>query len=996
MATQLEAIQAFMNSLDKANKSALDTAINKACSGFSGLQSGKTSAKDSFINDLKNSESVEDFLRIYCGIDFTTSDSGAISGSDAGGETTKTDTNIISESGSLDTSFQSNSFTTNGLTVTLDGKSFSNLSDSEKFIWRGLKTWWVEGALNLITESYGKEFNFATKKSKSNPFYVTELYVNFINDADADKISTSGEYDEDTGEVTKITLTINMNYYGLLEDDVDEANKTFDREIAHEMTQVVMMANILYNPVYNLLPGFIKEGLSDLTIGITNSNAKEIKALAADVSAFEYGLDPNNLSDNENFLDNGGYIFLRYLARQGSDLTISNSNTANTLIQTFYGNDTITTSADGVSIDSGEGNDSITAKGNGLSISAGDDKDSISFSNGKNLTLECGDGNDYIEISSDSSFVIINGDKGNDYISLLSGASNVTVNGGKGNDSFHSKASKILINGDEGKDYVSLLSGASSNTINGGEDNDYVYIYENSSNHTISGGDGKDEIHSEGTNILIKGEAGDDYVQLHRNLAKNSTVFGGDGNDLIYTGASVAVIRAEADDDYIHIYSEASENTINAGTGNDTIESHCENGVYYQYVDGDGNDLIQGFTKNDTLSISNEIYSTSRSGSNVIVAIGEGRITLEGAASLSKLNIVGTSSTAPSGPTLLTVNDYTKSPVTVVSSVKVINASSRTTPVQITGNYLANTISGGSKEDTLDGGEGNDSISGGAGADSIFGGAGDDKLSGNNGKDSLWGGAGNDTLTGGNGKDFFIYSEGNDVITDYAVTEKISLGANISDTALNGLDVILTTDAGTLTIKKAKGKNLNMINPAGKSFSTMVGVLTNFTVTNSTKSPVTVGSAIKTITAASRTKAARISGNALDNTITGGKGNDTLLGGAGDDSIFGNTGNDTIRGGTGNDTLIGGAGNDMLWGNAGADVFIYESGDGQDVIFGFEDDDMLQITGNFSTSLNSSQTEIYFAVDSTSNAITLKNFAATTFNVNGTNYKISGADLIRN
>ena len=99
----------------------------------------------------------------------------------------------------------------------------------------------------------------------------------------------------------------------------------------------------------------------------------------------------------------------------------------------------------------------------------------------------------------------------------------------------------------------------------------------------------------------------------------------------------------------------------------------------------------------------------------------------------------------------------------------------------------------------------------------------------------------------------------------------------------------------------------------------MVGVLTNLTVTNLTKSPVTVGSAIKNVTAASLTKAAKISGNALDNTMTGGKGNYTLLGGAGDDSIF-----------------------------------------------GFENEDMLQITGNFSATYDSSKKEIYFAIDSTS------------------------------
>ena len=217
MATQQEVIQNFMNSLDKQTKSwgedALDAAVKAASKYFKGFQSGKTNLKDTFINDLKNAGSVEDFLRIYCGIDFTTDDNGAITGTDADGAKSKTATNIISESGSLNTSFKNNSFETNGLTVKLANKTFSNLSDSEKFIWQGLNTWWIKGALDLITESYGDEFNFEyKKKGKKNPFYTTELYVEFIDDASADKTSVNADYDEETGATTKITLTINMNY----------------------------------------------------------------------------------------------------------------------------------------------------------------------------------------------------------------------------------------------------------------------------------------------------------------------------------------------------------------------------------------------------------------------------------------------------------------------------------------------------------------------------------------------------------------------------------------------------------------------------------------------------------------------------------------------------------------------------------------------------------------------------------------------------------------
>lgn len=93
-------------------------------------------------------------------------------------------------------------------------------------------------------------------------------------------------------------------------------------------------------------------------------------------------------------------------------------------------------------------------------------------------------------------------------------------------------------------------------------------------------------------------------------------------------------------------------------------------------------------------------------------------------------------------------------------------------------------------------------------------------------------------------------------------------------------------------------------------------------------------------------------------------------------------------------SILGSAGNDSLWGGDGKNTFIYAKGDGKDIIYGFAKDDMLKITGTFSTSYSKSKKEIYFKVGSTSNAITLKDFTATSFNVNGTNYKISGTKLV--
>ena len=86
-------------------------------------------------------------------------------------------------------------------------------------------------------------------------------------------------------------------------------------------------------------------------------------------------------------------------------------------------------------------------------------------------------------------------------------------------------------------------------------------------------------------------------------------------------------------------------------------------------------------------------------------------------------------------------------------------------------------------------------------------------------------------------------------------------------------------------------------------------------------------------------------GTAGADTLRGGAGADTLSGGAGADVLYGQDGNDRLTGGTGRDLLYGGAGadrlqgsagNDTLWGGAGADHFVFQQGDGVDVIRDFQ------------------------------------------------------------
>ena len=724
-------------------------------------------------------------------------------------------------------------------------------------------------------------------------------------------------------------------------------------------------------------------------------------------------------------------------ALSGND-TIENINGDYASINAGANNDTIRNySSRGSTIDAGDGNDTITNQyGSLVSIDAGDGNDYI-YNEGSSVTIEGGAGDD--SIYNANGYVTIGGGAGNDFVSIESGVEEVRYNHSSGNDTiigFHesdilaiaSSTYSTAMSGNNlvvttGKGSITLVdvgdmyvyvepgtdttpadttsggggsdtqsggtdtqTGGGSDTQTGGGDMEGKIVTNKTTKTSIVGTDYDDEIYNRASNVTIKGGDGGDYIATQRKTT-SVKIYGEDGDDIIEANnATKVLLSGGAGND--EIYSSGKQNTIIGGVGNDSIEIDSTNTVI-QYAVGDGNDVIEGFNETSTLKIGDGsgTYSTLDGGDDVILKIGDGQITLKGAASWLKFddnespaNIAGQLSGG-----VFIVDNNTKTPLTIAEDVEVVDATKRTKAIKITGNELENTILGGSGKNTIYGGDGYDSIVGGKLADKLFG-EGDD--------DTLWGGAGNDTLTGGDGNDLFVYTAGKDVITDYTVDDDaIQIAGKWTKSSVKGSDVVLTfgSTSKTLTIKDGKLKEILFVDADGNETTEIFGK------TVIKKSNFVAGETDEYIDGSAWKKAATITGNDLDNTILGSSAyKNTIYGGEGDDYLVGGKSTDKIYGDEGNDTLWGGKGADTLYGGAGSDTFIYNPSEGKDVIYEFDEDDMLQITGTFTGTYYASSNTVVFKVNgSSSNTITLKEYATDTFNINGEIYEREGTKIVK-
>lgn len=596
-------------------------------------------------------------------------------------------------------------------------------------------------------------------------------------------------------------------------------------------------------------------------------------------------------------------------------------------------------------------------------------------------------------------------DNRGNYVKIYGGAGNDSI----WNDNYQGGANNVQIYCGDGKD--SVVNFGDYVTIFGGDGNDSIWNDDNGNggnNVKLYGGDGKDEIISFSNTVQADGGNGDDYIGLqHR--TRHATINGGAGDDeLIAFGRYISVYGGSGNDFIYSGYayqdgesvsgSGAHYNTIKGGAGNDSIRLNGAKNNVIQYAKGDGNDYIEGFNSDDTLVITGDTYTESTVGNDVRITVGSGVITLSGAKGKT-IHIIGKGETIDpvpipddEGKNISNSDDDTVIKGTGYNDT-INNSGYRVTIKAGAGNDIFHNdyggdysyIDGGAGADslfseyedysTLYGGKGNDTITGRYNRSYINGGSGNDRISIGGGYDppnTIVGGTGDDTIYGySNSGDIYRYASGDgyDKIYNYTSSDTIKFTSGYYKKSTKGSNVVLysysssnsSSANGAITLvgaaklsklnidgKKKTNPDEKIIVDGGNIMLTSYYDKKSFALSGNYKNAWNVN--------ASEVKLGiEITGNSYGNKIIGGTQNDTIDGGEGNDMIYGRAGDDTIIGGKGSDTLTGGD---------GEDIFVYNKGDGNDLITDYTADDKISIKGDTVSSITKNRKNVIFTLGS--------------------------------
>ncbi|MEP7007768.1 MAG: calcium-binding protein [Sphingomonas bacterium] len=487
-----------------------------------------------------------------------------------------------------------------------------------------------------------------------------------------------------------------------------------------------------------------------------------------------------------------------------------------------------------------------------------------------------------------------------------------TYNGGAGNDTIYGGGNSDIINGGLGNDRLEGDAGDDTYIYNPGDGDDIIHDYN-------YGNDGADRIvfgagiapsdlrfsnnPADASEIIISFATGPGSIRVQNQwwgdagieglefadgtvwnqgqiaaawiagqaTAGDDTVFGSSGSDVVAGGAGND-----------HLLAGAGDDLITGGTGNDRLEGDAGNDTYV-YNLGDGDDVIYDYNWNNDQAdriilgagITPEALHLANNGNGSDV-----RISFEGSAG-----------------SILIQNQWQGD-----AGIEFIEFSDGTIwdQNQIAARFVAGQSTSGNDEIF--------SPFGGA----VNGGAGNDLIHTGDAEDVITGGTGNDRLESGYGNDRYVYNlgDGDDVIYDYSwnndQADRIVFGAGI-------------TPAGVRLINNGNGSDLKIMFDGGPG---------SILVQNQWQGDA----GIEFIDFADGTTwdLGQIAAHFVNDQST--SGNDLIYGSPFGGAVDAGAGNDNVLTGDGNDSITGGTGNDRLESGYGNDRYIYNLGDGDDVI----------------------------------------------------------------
>ncbi len=632
------------------------------------------------------------------------------------------------------------------------------------------------------------------------------------------------------------------------------------------------------------------------------------------------------------------------------------------------GNDILTGGSANDLIFGQAGNDTLLGKGGVDQLFGGDGND----------ILTGGTGNDSVFGENGNDRMIWNPGEGTDINEGGAGNDTVEVNGGNGAESFTVTANGTRVRFDRVSPApFSLDIGTTENLVlnaNGGDD-------------TFTAGNGLAPLIS----LTVDGGAG------------NDTLTGGDGNDVLIGGDGDDVINGGRGNDVARLGAGNDTFVWNPGDGSDTVEGETGTDTL-QFNGANLNEKIDLSANGSRLRMTRDIGSVTMDVNgveqvNVAALGGADTLTVNDLSHTGVTNVnfdlaatPGSGAGDSQADTIIVNGTEHADAVQITARGTSFNVAGLAANIGVQGSdgtndQLVVNALGGNDSVTAAGFPANVvslTVDGGAGNDTITGGDGDDKLFGGDGNDTITGGRGNDTAFLGAGNDTFVWNPGDasDIVEGQGgfdtlqfnganADEKIDLSANgsrlrmfrdvgsvtmdvngveqVNVAALGGADTITVNDLSHTGVADV---NLDLASaPGGAAGDGQAdNVIVNgtadadsFTVSGAGSTAIVTGpSATVNVTHAER---------AHDNLhVNSLGGNDTIRASKLHAGVIGLTldggdGDDVITGSDDNDTVFGGHGNDKAFLGAGNDTFVWNPGDGSDLVEGQGGTDALQFNG---------------------------------------------------